>query len=237
MVTQIPAPTPETTVDYRNPPAILTDAIVRWVHDGEKQGIFKGLNAEQRLQQARHSLVQILPQIFKQGGQGDPACGPRCPACCIYVEDVGVLRIEVRRILDLVEQQGRLEEVTRRARARHERGKGACPLLSRDGRCTVYSERPLTCRRYHSFDKEACRRAHHAPDTILVPANGNAIAFGAAVAVLAAGEEKEVVDLFEALPPMAEARVRRAQKAMKHRSRPSATDWAAAASDQRITNR
>jgi hypothetical protein len=95
--------------------------------------LFAGKDADQRLAQARAYIDAILPiasqQATEQLGK-EIACGDRCPACCVYCERTELLPIETHRLLDLVERQGRLEEVLRRAELWRARGKGACPLLS-----------------------------------------------------------------------------------------------------------
>ena len=63
---------------------------------------------------------------------------------------------EVRRILNRVESENKLTDVVSRAEAIVKKEGGACPLLSKEGRCTVYDIRPVTCAAYHSLDRAAC---------------------------------------------------------------------------------
>lgn len=184
-----------------------------------RQGLplFAGKDADQRLATARAYIEAILPIASEQAAEhlGKAiACGPRCPACCVYCDKIEILPIELRRILDLVERQGRLEEVARRAELRRARGKGACPLLSRNGRCTVYEERPISCRRYHSLDRAACGRCARDDGQTSVPWIPELIASGLALMVLAYGELKPVkpVDLVRDLPTAAAARLKQAKK-------------------------
>lgn len=132
----------------------------------------------------------------------------------VFCERIEILPIELRRILDLVERQGRLEEVARRAELRRVRGKGACPLLSRNGRCSVYEERLLSCRRYHSLDREACRKCAHDDGRTQVPWVPQSIAAGLALMVLAHFSlgRGQPIDLINALPSAAAARLKQARK-------------------------
>jgi Fe-S-cluster containining protein len=43
-----------------------------------------------------------------------------------------------------------------------------CPLLS-DGRCSVYSLRPFSCRQFHSQDVAVCQYSHEHPDDLESP--------------------------------------------------------------------
>lgn len=38
-----------------------------------------------------------------------------------------------------------------------------CPVLGADGACSAYAHRPLACRAYGSFDRDACERGHAMP--------------------------------------------------------------------------
>jgi Fe-S-cluster containining protein len=119
-----------------------------------------------------------------------------------------------------VEQQGRLEEVQRRADQRRARGKGACPLLSRNGRCSVYEERPLSCRLYNSADREACRSAVRDPYNLIVPMSAFLLAAGVALRHLIQPEKREATCLNEALPAVLAARIRQIRKREKKGRRP-----------------
>lgn len=186
--------------------------------------VFAGEDADQRLDRAREHVDQLL-QLIKQRtvDQLDRtvACGDRCPACCVYCEKIEILPLELRRIMDLVERQGRLEEVERRAKARQARGKGACPFLSRNGRCTVYDERPLSCRRYHSLDREACRRCAHDGGKTTVPWISEMVAAGLALMVLAQLEPAKPIDLVATLPGACAARLKQAKKRQRRAARAS----------------
>lgn len=81
-----------------------------------------------------------------------------CFSCCLYQTRVTSTKYEVNRILNQIQNEGRLETVVARARRLVDGGKGGvCPLLSREGRCTVYKIRPLKCAAHHSLDREDCK--------------------------------------------------------------------------------
>jgi Fe-S-cluster containining protein len=192
--------------------AFLRPEVLTLVHLG--QPAFAGKSADRRLARARAYVDVLLPLVNQQADRElgrTIACGQRCPACCIYSDRIDILPIELRSILDVVEREGRLEEVARRAELRRSRGKGACPLLSRNGRCTVYAERPLSCRWYHSLDRDACRRCAHDGKTT-VPWIPQLFASGLALTILAQSEPVAPVDLFTALPAAVNARLRQAKK-------------------------
>lgn len=80
-----------------------------------------------------------------------------CFGCCLHQIDVDSSPYEVEQILDQVEAEGRLEGVVKRAERLVAHGEGgACPLLNKAGKCTVYEIRPLTCAGYHSTSRHAC---------------------------------------------------------------------------------
>jgi Fe-S-cluster containining protein len=51
-----------------------------------------------------------------------------------------------------------------------------CALLTSDGRCSVYAERPFACRRAHSFDAEKCREAIEEGANVGMPSDVIALA-------------------------------------------------------------
>jgi Fe-S-cluster containining protein len=190
-----------------------------------KRPAFKGKSADERLDLARLHLEACSKFVDHKARielERPIACGDRCAACCIYSDQVAVLPLELRRILDLVEREGRLEEVERRAKARQARGKGACPLLSRNGRCTVYAERPISCMRYHSVDREACRRCAHDGGRTSVPWIPALVATGLALGALAQWDPgTHLVDLFHALPRAVAARLKQSRKRRRRAGKPT----------------
>jgi Fe-S-cluster containining protein len=203
--------------------AFLAVEVPRLVRLGHP--VFVGEDAGQRLDRARRYVEQLLQLAKQQAAEAlgkTIACGNRCPACCLYADRVDILPLELRRILDLVERQGRLGEVARRAELRRARGKGACPLLSRNGQCTVYAERPLSCGRYHSLDRDACRQCARDDGNTKVPWIPQVVAAGLALMVLAKWGPAQPVDLFGALPVAAAARLRQAKKRQRRARRAAA---------------
>jgi len=72
--------------------------------------------------------------------------------------------LEVLRIADYLQRTmsaDDLGEVRQRLRQRLTAplGQRPCGLLTADGRCAVYTIRPMTCRGFHSFSKSACQAA------------------------------------------------------------------------------
>jgi Fe-S-cluster containining protein len=204
-----------TTGSPQNDAAIesgIIDAVLRGAP------IFAGKDAEERLSLARKHIDALVPVASQKAAKdlGRPiACREGCSACCVYSKRVALLPIELRRIIDRVEQQGQLEEVARRAEIRRARGKGACPLLSRDGRCSVYAERPLSCRRYHSLSRQDCESGENPKVTWIGPL----VAAGMALIELARWRGDELVDLFEDLPTIAAARLKQARKRQRRVAR------------------
>jgi Fe-S-cluster containining protein len=178
---------------------------------------FEGLDAAQRLDQARQGLDEYFGHV-RATAFTPIACGAGCSGCCIFPTRISALPLEVRRIVDLVEQQGRLEEVAERAEKRKSRRRGACPLLGCDGRCTVCPERPLACRGYQSIDLDACNAAVAEPKS-LVPGIPQLMAATHAAPALARWDPAEIVDLFEELPAITAARLKQAQKRQRRAAR------------------
>lgn len=120
--------------------------------------VFEGKGPDQANQVAAGMIDDALSAYDRDPGTPSIACQSEdCFGCCLHQKEIDTSAFEVDRILDRLHAQDRMAEIVRRARrlARHRTG-GACPLLGRDGKCTVYDIRPLTCRFYHSLDRVAC---------------------------------------------------------------------------------
>ncbi|HEU4654879.1 MAG TPA: YkgJ family cysteine cluster protein [Steroidobacteraceae bacterium] len=102
------------------------------------------------------------------------ACRAGCSWCCNFTIDVRAA--EVFRILDhlatlpATEQQrlrGRIERNAERLAGLDEDERARmnieCAFLS-NGRCTIYSVRPQTCRNYHATDASGCKQAFEQPE-------------------------------------------------------------------------
>lgn len=135
------------------------DAVMRRV--GLK---FKGLRPAKAHRLARRLIDGAIAKYRRDPNVPKIACrGQHCFGCCLHQKDVDTSPFEVERILNQVETDGRLANVVARAQRLVDHGKGGvCPLLSPEGRCTVYKIRPLTCGAYHSLDRQACHSGAHA---------------------------------------------------------------------------
>jgi Fe-S-cluster containining protein len=117
------------------------------------------------LDEAHQEADERAARVFAHAGS--PACRPGCSYCCKLF--VSVRAPEARRLAAALRAlpAAKLDEVRSRLAANADRVKGstsesyprvACALLSVDGRCVAYEARPFSCRDYHSFDVEACRK-------------------------------------------------------------------------------
>jgi Fe-S-cluster containining protein len=105
------------------------------------------------------------------------ACRSGCSWCCYF--SVDVRPIEVFVILDFVERELRERDRERIRRelainrgllaslSEHERAQRnvKCPFLA-EGRCSIYSVRPQTCRNYHATDAAGCRKSFEEPENL-----------------------------------------------------------------------
>jgi len=105
------------------------------------------------------------------------ACRAGCNWCCYFSVDVRA--VEALTILDFVERTLSVEEKTRiyaevRANSaalrnldevERMRRNVKCAFLS-EGRCTIYSARPQTCRNYHATDAAGCQQSYEDPDNL-----------------------------------------------------------------------
>lgn len=121
---------------------------------------FKGLSEAGRHKRARRLITAAFARYSQRRDVPPLGCGTGkpCHGCCLHQIEIDTSEYEVERVLDLVESEGRLEEIVARAEKVSAAGGGACPLLSKKGRCTVYKVRPLSCVAYHSLDREACHQ-------------------------------------------------------------------------------
>lgn len=108
---------------------------------------------------------------------GTLACRAGCTWCCHFSVDVRA--VEVFSILDFVERTLSPEEKARvfsevRTNAttlagmddiERMRHNVKCPFLS-DGRCSIYTARPQTCRNYHATAVAGCQASFEDPDNL-----------------------------------------------------------------------
>jgi Fe-S-cluster containining protein len=127
------------------------------------------VRALENSQQRHDSRIASAPDV------GTLDCRAGCTWCCHFTVDVRA--VEVFRILNFIEQSLSAEE---KARAQAEvRANAAtlkqldederitrnlkCPFLS-NGRCSIYTARPQTCRNYHATNVAGCQKAYEEPD-------------------------------------------------------------------------
>ena len=122
-------------------------------------------------QQRHDARIASAPDV------GTLACRAGCSWCCYFTVDVRA--VEVFRILDLVEQSFTAEEKARvyaevransavlRELDEHERVTRnlKCPFLN-EGRCTIYSARPQSCRNYHATNVAGCQQSYEEPGNL-----------------------------------------------------------------------
>lgn len=109
------------------------------------------------------------------------ACRAGCSLCCslrvdVFAHEIFVIarfvrahfsEAEIDRLLgDLAAHSARVRPLTP---FQHATSNNPCALL-RDGRCSVYEVRPLSCRRHHSTDFAACQFAYDHPADLDFPA-------------------------------------------------------------------
>lgn len=134
----------------------------------EQLGVFRAFaNSQQR----HAERIASAPDV------GTLACRAGCAWCCHFSVDVRA--VEVFGILDFVERTfsaeekarvyaairansaalGNLDEVERMRR------NVDCAFL-REGRCSIYSVRPQTCRNYHATNAAGCQQSYEDPDNL-----------------------------------------------------------------------
>ena len=132
------------------------------------QGPQRALESSQQRHDAR---IASAPDV------GTLACRAGCSWCCYFTVDVRA--VEVFRILDLVEQSFTAEEKARvyaevRANSAVLRELDEdervtrnlkCPFLN-EGRCTIYSARPQSCRNYHATNVAGCQQSYEEPGNL-----------------------------------------------------------------------
>ena len=129
------------------------------------------------LRALEHSLQRHDARIASAPDVGTLACRAGCTWCCYFSVDVRA--VEVFSILDFVERTFTIEEKTRvyaeiRANSTALRNLGEnermkrnvkCPFLN-EGRCTIYSARPQSCRNYHATNVAGCQQSYEDPDNL-----------------------------------------------------------------------
>jgi Fe-S-cluster containining protein len=124
------------------------------------------------LAQLAHSATQqhehLLKQLFEQNPNAKVACRAGCDHCCH--QSVGVTPVEALSIVQFLRvhcSPAELQATTERVHAAYLRTRGLsaderysadhpCVFL-KQGTCSVYQVRPLSCRGANSLDAEECR--------------------------------------------------------------------------------
>lgn len=109
------------------------------------------------------AAIASATQLAMRGAPkaAQPACGAGCDACCR--QPVAVTFLEVATIVDRFRRGGlnyarQFAELTDgKSFAQAWAMKLACPLLDSDGRCSVYTARPIVCATHHSLVRAACK--------------------------------------------------------------------------------
>lgn len=131
-------------------------------------GVFR---AFENSQQRHDGQIAAAPDV------GTLACRAGCTWCCHFSVDVRA--VEVFGILDFVDRTFSVEEKARvydeiRANSvaldnldefERMRRNVKCPFL-KEGRCSIYSVRPQTCRNYHATSAVGCQQSYEDPDNL-----------------------------------------------------------------------
>ena len=158
----------EITLDLPFVRSILEQEYERARDEIQNAGVLRAFESSQ----PRHdSRIASAPDI------GTLACRAGCTWCCYFSVDIRA--VEAFSILDFVERTFSLEDKTRvyaevRANsaalqsldeeARMKRNV-KCPFLS-DGRCSIYSARPQSCRNYHATNVAGCQQSYEDPENL-----------------------------------------------------------------------
>ena len=92
-----------------------------------------------------------------------PACGSGCNFCCqnmkiSFCEDEAILIAEAVSKFSESDRSSLLQRVEKFGQTGSGKGAGQCALLGSNGQCSIYNNRPMTCRAYHSTSALMCER-------------------------------------------------------------------------------
>jgi len=147
---------------------VLAQEVEQAREEIQKLGVFR---AFENSQQRHDQRIATAPDVDTL------ACRAGCTWCCHFSVDVRA--IEAFGILDFVERTFTAEEKARvYAEIRTNsaaldkldefermRRNVKCPFLSQ-GRCSIYSVRPQTCRNYHATSAVGCQQSYEDPDNL-----------------------------------------------------------------------
>ena len=158
----------EISIDLAFVRGILKQEAARARNEIRNEGM---LRAHENSQGRHDAVIASAPDVDSL------ACRAGCTWCCYFSVDVRA--VEVFGILDFIDreftdvQRGRvyaeirvnssalrgLDEMERMHR------NVKCPFLN-EGRCTIYSVRPQTCRNYHATNAAGCQQSFEEPDNM-----------------------------------------------------------------------
>jgi Fe-S-cluster containining protein len=155
----------------------LDIAFVRRVHAQEHELALAEIRDVGALQAYEHSQQRHDQAIASAPDVSTLACRAGCTWCCHFSVDVRA--VEVFRILDHIQRQFSAEQKARvfneirvnsaKMRDLDEMQRMTrnvkCPFLS-EGRCSIYTARPQTCRNYHATNVIGCEQSYEQPDNL-----------------------------------------------------------------------
>jgi Fe-S-cluster containining protein len=125
----------------------------------------------------RQSLQRHDQRLAAAADAPTLACKAGCYWCCYFSVDVRAVEVfnileHIERELDAAEKARVYQEIAANAAllaslADHERVQRniKCAFLN-NGRCTIYSARPQTCRNYHATNVSGCEQSFNEPDNM-----------------------------------------------------------------------
>jgi len=123
-----------------------------------------------------HNSAAIMNTLVESWTEKrEPACKAGCHFCC-YMRVVATapeILLIAREIIgtrsseQLAALTGQLkknvEKISGLSAMKHAEARLPCPLLDEKGQCSVYEARPLSCRKWASFDASQCEKSFQAP--------------------------------------------------------------------------
>jgi Fe-S-cluster containining protein len=121
----------------------------------------QGLGRRENLKSFYRIADKLVANELSQS-KTTPACGAGCNHCCrnmhiTFCEDEAAQIAEAVSGLDEDERRKVINRLFRLNATGSGVSGGQCALLDDDGKCSIYENRPITCRTYHSTSAEKCR--------------------------------------------------------------------------------
>ena len=156
---------------------LLDIALVRAILSQERQQARAEIQSGGAVRALARSQQRQDERIGAAADVDSLACGAGCSWCCYFTVDVRA--VEVFKILEFVECTFSPEEADRvfaevRANSALLERLSAdervtrnlkCPFLT-EGRCSVYTVRPQSCRNYHATDARGCEQSFEQPENL-----------------------------------------------------------------------